>query len=141
MFYNDLHILLLLLFLCFFIFLVQFNQDLSMAIFLICTPTTQHLILKLWYELQQGRVVLDEEFKQCISFFHSIAVEVEWVNPWRGFSIKVSCVFLNIHPNVDIFRIINPCLERFESIPFSLIPSNTFKDWWSHGVTGVSNES
>lgn len=117
------------------IFIVELDQHLSMAVRV--APASKHFILQIWNTLLQNFIVSNKVFKELICFI-STKVRLVGVAPHWFFPRIILHIFVQAMSNIFMVIMLQPFLERLESILLSLILSNTFEYWRSHDVDSVS---
>ena len=115
--------------LCGNIFIVELNQDLSMAVR--AAPKSEHFILQGRDTPHQNFIGSNKLFKDLICLISSI-VRLVGVAPLGFFTSIILHIFVYIRSNIFMVIMMIAFVERPESILLSLSLSNTFEDGWSH---------
>ena len=112
-------------------FMVEFDQHFSMTVRI--APTSEHLVLQIIKLTHQRFVASYKLFKQIIGCI-SWKVSLVRIHPHAFFSTKVLYIFVKTWSDIHMIILLQPFLERFVSLIFSMITIDTFQYWRRHIV-------
>ena len=113
------------------LFMVELDQHFSMTVR--STPTSKHFVLQVVKLIHQCFIAPYKLFKQIIGYI-SWKVSLVRIHPNTFSSPIVFYIFVNTRSNIYMVILLQPFLEGFVALLFSMFTVDRFQHWRRHVI-------
>ena len=113
------------------LFIVELDQHFSMTVRVRCAPTSEHFVLQVVKLIHQCFIAPYKLFKQIIGYI-SWKVSLVRIHPNTFSSPIVFYIFVNTRSNIYMVILLQPFLEGFVALLFSMFTVDRSQHWRRH---------